>query len=146
MKLVFKKKDEIYGSVRFKSLNVTLGFMMVPGADFTERFSPAATDEALKTQLEINLKKCAQGWRTHSCDIEADFLEGTMDNEIFIEPHPAMVECGFLTEAQRKVLGILLKKSMHGNVNATINFFKLLSKWTVESMGMNQSQTDPCVF
>ena len=145
-KLVFKKKDEIDGSVRFKARNVTLGFMMVPGVDFTERFSPVATDEALKTQLAINLKKYKQGWRTHSCDIEAAFLEPNMDNEMFIEPHPAMVECGFLTEAQRKVLGILLKKSMYGNVDAAIKFFKLLSKWMVESMGMKQSQADPCVF
>ncbi len=145
-KLVFKKKDEIDGSVRFKARNVTLGFMMVPGVDFTERFSPVATDEALKTQLAINLKKYNQGWRTHSCDIEAAFLEPSMDNEMFIEPHPAMVECGFLTEAQRKGLGILLKKSMYGNVDAAIKFFKLLSKWMVESMDMKQSQADPCVF
>ena len=44
-KLVFKKKDEIDGSIRYKTRNVTLGFMMVPGVDFTERFSPVATDE-----------------------------------------------------------------------------------------------------
>ena len=35
-KLVFKKKDEIDESVRFKARCVTMGFMMVPGVDFTE--------------------------------------------------------------------------------------------------------------
>ena len=112
---------------------------MVPGADFTERFSPVATDEALKTQLAINLKKHKQGWRTHSFDIDSALLELTMDNEMLIEPHLAMVECGFLAEAQRKVLGILLKKSMHSNVDAAIKFFKLSSKWMVELMDMKQS-------
>ena len=28
---------------------------MVPGVDFTERFSPVATDEALKLQITVTL-------------------------------------------------------------------------------------------
>ena len=71
---------------------------MVPRVDFTDRFSPVATDTSLKTQIAINLKKYRDGWRTHSCDIEADFLEHMMDNVMYIEPHPAMIKCGFLTE------------------------------------------------
>ena len=55
-KLVFKKKDEIDNSIRFKTRCVTLGFMMVPGVDFTESFSPVATDESLKVQVTVNLK------------------------------------------------------------------------------------------
>ena len=101
--LVFKKKDEIDDSVQeFKARCVTLGFMMVPGVDFTERFSPVATDESLKVQIGINSKYQSIGWTTHSCDIEAAFLEPTMDNLVYIEPHPAMVECSFMTEVQRK--------------------------------------------
>ena len=145
-KLVFKKKDEIDGSTRFKSRNVTLGFMMVPGVDFTERFSPVATDAALKTQVTLNLKKYKKGWRTQNCDIEAAFLEPSMDNPMYIEPHPALVACGFLTEQQRKEMAILLKNSMYGNVDAAIKFFKLLAKWIRENMNMKQSQADPCVF
>ena len=87
-KVVFKKKDEIDGSLRFKTRNVTLGFMMVPGVDFTERFSPVATDASLKTQVAINLKKYRDGWRTESCDVEAAFLEPSMDSPMYIEPHP----------------------------------------------------------
>ena len=76
---------------------------MIPGVDFTERFSPVATDASLKTQIAINLKNYKKGWRTQSCDIEAAFLESEMDNVMYIEPHPTMVECGFLTEKQRKM-------------------------------------------
>jgi hypothetical protein len=145
-KLVFKKKEEIDGSLRFKARNVTLGFMMIPGVDFTERFSPVATDESLKTQIAINLKNYSKGWRTYSCDIEAAFLESKMDNVMYIEPHPAMVACGFLTERQRKMLAILLKKSMYGNVDAAIKLFTLLTSWLCNNMFMKQSQADPCVF
>ena len=147
-KLVFKKKDEIDGSIRFKTRDVTLGFMMIPGVDYTERFSPVATDAALRVQIAINLKNYHIGWRTRSCDIEAAFLESDMDVEMFIEPHPAMVECGFLTEEQRLDTAIQLMKSMYGNVDAAIKFFKTLSSHLTKKDGMNmsQSKSDPCVF
>jgi hypothetical protein len=89
-KLLFKKEDEIYGAIRYKVRDVTLGFMMIPGVDFTERFSPVSTDEALRIQIGINLKKYILGWRTYTFDIEAAFLEPTMDNEMYIEPSCGM--------------------------------------------------------
>lgn len=147
-KLVFKKKDEIDGSIRFKTRDVTLGFMMIPGVDFTESFSPVATDASLRTQIAINLKNYNKGWRTRSCDVEAAFLEATMDVEMFIEPHPAMVACGFMTEEDRENSAIQLVKSMYGNVDAAIKFFKLFSNHLTNEEGMNmkQSRSDPCVF
>ena len=66
------------------------------------------------------------------------FLEPDMDNEMYIEPHPALVACGFMTKAQRKILAILLKKSMYGNVDAAIKFFKLLAEH-MKKMEMKQS-------
>ena len=147
-KLVFKKKDEIDGSIRFKTRDVTLGYMMVPGVDFTERFSPVATSTSLRIQIYINLKYYDKGWRTKSCDIEAAFLEAGMDIEMFIEPHPAMVICGFMTEEERKNTAIQLMKSMYGNVDAAIKFFKILAEHITNPKGMNmhQSLADPCVF
>ena len=35
---------------------------------------------------------------------------------------------------------------MNGNVDAEIKFFRVFSKWMVESMSMKKSQADPCVF
>ena len=148
-KLVFKKKDEHDGSVRFKTRDVTLGYMMVPGVDYTERFSPVATDEALRLQISLTLLFYkSKGWRTMSCDIEAAFLESTMDVDMFIEPHPAMVVCGFMTESQRKESAIQLVKSMYGNVDAAIKFFKTLTNHLTcsEGMNMSQSKADSCVF
>ena len=46
-----KKKDDVDGLERFKSLNVVLGFMMVLVVDFAESFSPEAIDKALKIKL-----------------------------------------------------------------------------------------------
>ena len=44
---------------------------------------------------------------------------------MFIEPHHAMVVCGFMTEEERRNTTIKLMKSMYGNVDAAIKFFKI---------------------
>ena len=89
--------------------------MIVPGVDFTERFSPVATDEAFRLQIAINLKFRDLGWNIRSCNVEAAFLEPNMDTDMFIELHPAMVTCGFMTENHCKCIAIKLLKSMYGN-------------------------------
>ena len=38
---------------------------MVPGVDFTERFSPVATDDFLRTQIAINLVFYVISYGTH---------------------------------------------------------------------------------
>ena len=47
-KLIFKKKNKINKSIRFKTRDVTLGYMMIPGVNYTEHFSPVATDASLR--------------------------------------------------------------------------------------------------
>ena len=147
-KLVFKLKDESDGSLRFKTRNVTLGYMMIPGVDYTEKFSPVVTDESLRLQIAITLFNKSVGWLMCNCDIEAAFLEAPMTQPIYIEPHPAMVACGFMTENERKTHAIKLLKSMYGNVDAAIKFFKLLTDHLTDpnGMNMNQSKADPCLF
>ena len=87
------------------------------------------------------------GWRIMSCDIEAAFLEAGMDVEMFIEPHPAMVWCGFMSEEQRLENAILLKKSMYGNVDAALRWILMKTEYlTSKKVGMTQSRADPCVF
>ena len=133
-KLVFKKKDEIDGSICFKTRDVILGYMMIPGVDYTERFSAVATDASLRIQICLTLCYYSRGWRTMSCDIEAAFLEAEMQAEMFIEPHPAMTVCGFMIEKQRKSSAIQLIKSIYGNVDAAIKFFKTLTSHITDEM------------
>ena len=73
---------------------------MIPGVNYTEHFSPVATDASLRIQICLTLAYYDEGWRTMSCDIEAAFLEAGMNTEMYIESHPAMVVCGFMTEEQ----------------------------------------------
>ena len=95
---------------------------MVPEVGFTDIFTPVVADELLTKQIAIDLKKYRIGWKTHSCDIEASFLEPLMDKPMYILPHPALVVCLFMTDAQRKELTVLLKKSIYRNIDVAIFF------------------------
>lgn len=86
--------DKIDGSLRFKALIMTLGLTIVLGLLFTEIFSLVAKEKVLQSQFAINLKKHKQGWRIYSYHVEVSFLEPTIDNETFINPHHVIVECG----------------------------------------------------
>jgi len=85
-KLVFKLKEEIDGSIRFKSRCVTLEYMMVPGVDFTESFSPVATNESLKLQIGITLYNKYKGWTMQNCDIELHFWNQTWKRSYLLSP------------------------------------------------------------
>ena len=100
--------------------------MMIPGVDYTERFSPVVSDASLRTQTTISLVFYKTSWKTMSCDIEAAFLEVGVNTEIYIEPYPAMAWSAFMTEEQRLESATLLEKSNFGNVDTVIKFFNIL--------------------
>ena len=75
-KVVFKKKDEPDGTTRFKTRIVTLGYMQIPGVDYTEKFSPVANDTSVRIVFALVLYYYdSHGWRTKRLDVEAAFLE-----------------------------------------------------------------------
>ena len=87
-KWVFKKKIEIDGSVRYKSRVVSKGYMQVPGADYTERYSPVASETATRTMIMFALWNHQKGWICETIDIEAAFLEGNIEEPTFMEWPP----------------------------------------------------------
>jgi hypothetical protein len=80
-------------------------------------------------------------------DIAAAFLEGDMESPTFINWPAGMLEMGFATQEDLKKVCLHLLKSMYGNVNVALQFFKTYSAHlTGPMMGMQQSLADPCVF
>ena len=146
VKPVFKKKNEQDGSIRFKSRIVTKGFQQIPGVDFTESFSPVATDTSIRTGLILVCDKQEEDWTCEVIDVEAAFLEGKIESPTFIEWPDGMVEFGFITEEERELYCIQLTKSMYGNVNAALIWFKTYENYLTKQMGMEQCRSDPCVF
>ena len=59
-KLVFKIKDAVNGTLRYKTRIVTLGYMQIPGVDFTEKFSPVATDSSIRIVFGLTFSGTAK--------------------------------------------------------------------------------------
>jgi hypothetical protein len=57
-----------------------------------------------------------------------------------------MLDLGFCSQEDIEQNCIQLLKSMYGNVDAAIRFFKTYQKHLMEQMGMRQLLADPCVF
>ena len=122
--------------------------MHIPGVDYTEIFSPVATDRALRILVGIVLFYNDRKWECHYNDVEAAFLELSLKNNfMFIELPPGIFELGFLTEKEVKDYCIQLNNSMYGNVDAALRWILLKTEYlTNEEVGMIQSRADPCVF
>ena len=104
VKWIFKIKIEQDGTLRFKSRIVLKGYVMIPGVDYTEFFSPVATDTTVRTVIATAIYRQGEGWTIEMIDIEAAFLNAELDSDrpIFAEWPEGMVELGFILEEERK--------------------------------------------
>ena len=57
VKWVYKVKDETNGEKRLKSRIMVNGFHMIPGVDYTEKFSPVSTDTSTSVILGLTMFK-----------------------------------------------------------------------------------------
>ena len=118
---MFKKKDEPDGTTRFKTRIVTLGYMQIPGVDYTEKFSPVANDTSVRIVFALVLYYYdSHGWRTKILDVEAAFLEGDLGVSMFLKIPDIMVRLGFLSKEQQEKYCIDLQSGMYGNVDAAL--------------------------
>ncbi len=143
-KWMFTKKDEHDGTVRFKSRCCNKGYEAVPGKDYKESFSPVASDTSIR--IGICLYLTYDDFRAEMIDITAAFLEGTIRVPTFIDWPDGMQDLGFASQDDIDNYCIQLLKSMYGNVDAAIRFFKTYKKHLIEKMQMVQAMADPYVF
>ena len=148
VKWIFKVKIEQDGTLRFKSRIVLKGYVMIPGVDYTEFFSPVATDTTVRTVIVIAIYRQGEGWTIEMIDIEAAFLNAELDSDrpIFAEWPEGMVELGFITEEERKKFCIKLERPMYGGVDVPRLFMKTLMRYLTKVMKMTQSLVDPCLY
>ena len=106
LKWVFKvKRDEHGAIVKHKARLVAKGYVQHPGIDFTEVFAPVARLESVHVLLAV---AAHEGWEVHHMDVKSTFLNGELQEEVYVV-QPA----GFVVEgAEHKVQK--LKKALYG--------------------------------
>jgi hypothetical protein len=82
-KWLLKIKHVAYGSIeKHKARFVGHGFSQNEGIDYEETFSPVARYTSIKTIIALATK---MKWKLHQMDVKIAFLNGVIEEEVYIE-------------------------------------------------------------
>ena len=105
-KWVFKVKTNEYGEVEcYKARLVVQGFTQVKGADYDETVCPVVQMESLRMLVATSVQR---GLKLHQVDVITAFLNGTLEEEVFMQQPK-----GFVVKGQEHLV-CKLKRSLYG--------------------------------
>jgi hypothetical protein len=105
-KWIYKIQHVVDGSVeKYKARFVARGFSQVEGIDYEETFAPVARYTSIRTIIAIVASMC---WRLHQMDVKTTFLNGEIEEEVYIEQPNGFV----IHEKESHVCR--LKKTLYG--------------------------------
>ena len=134
-KWVFKIKHGPDGEiVKYKARLVAKGFTQVEGIDYTETFAPVTKFSSIRILLALAAKHDLE---IHQMDIKSAFLNGDLEEEIFMEAPP-----GFRED---KTTVWKLWKSLYGLKQASREWYKKIRE-LFEDLGYTRNSADHGVF
>ena len=134
-KWVFKMKHDADGQVeRYKARLVAQGFSQIPGIDFSETFAPVTRHQTFRTLLALANR---YHWHIHQMDVKTAFLNGNLENEIYMKIPPGV-------ESDTGQVW-LLHKALYGLKQASREWYLKLKK-QLEDLGFKRSNADHGVF
>lgn len=136
-KWVFRIKRHPDGSInRYKARLAAKGFHQRPGIDFTETFSPVVKPTTIRVVLCFALT-C--GWPLKQLDVNNAFLQGTLEDEVYMVQPPGFVHSQFPNHICK------LKKTLYGLKQAPRAWYRELSTFLLAN-GFNNAISDASLF
>ncbi|KAA3465088.1 Retrovirus-related Pol polyprotein from transposon TNT 1-94 [Gossypium australe] len=137
-KWVFRIKKHADGSVaRYKGRLVVKGYLQEARIDFYETFSPVVKPTTIRVVLSLAVQF---GWSLRQVDINNAFLNGDLNEEIYMLQPP-----GFEQHNNGQPLVCKLKKALYGLKQAPRAWFQKLKDYLVAS-GFILSKVDAFLF
>jgi hypothetical protein len=131
-KWVFKQKAD----GRYRARLVAKGFTQIPGVDFDETFSPVARFESLRMLLAL---AALEDWHIHQMDVKSAFLNGVLEEEIYMEQPTGFIVAGQETRVCR------LKKALYGLKQAS-RAWNLQFHGVLTGLGLTRTFADAGVY
>nr|ABA94191.1 retrotransposon protein, putative, Ty1-copia subclass [Oryza sativa Japonica Group] len=136
-KWVFKKKLRPDGTIeKYKARLVAKGYTQKEGEDFFDTYSPVARLTIIRVLLSL---AASHGLLVHQMDVKTAFLNGELDEEIYMDQPD-----GFVVEGQEGKVCKLLK-SLYGLKQAPKQWHEKFDK-TLTSAGFAVNEADKCVY
>ena len=136
-KWVFKRKLENDGSLgSYKARLVAQGFSQKAGEDFDETFSPVARFESIRTVLSMAIQR---NLKLHQMDVTAAFLNGKLDEDIYMQQPP-----GFVVEGKEDYV-YKLNRSLYGLKQSPRCWNDSLDSF-LKQLGFVASKSDSCIY
>ena len=80
---IYKVKQVVDGSVeKYKARFLARGFSQIEGIDYGETFAPITRYSSIRSILALSAQ---MGWRIHQMDVKTMFLNGIIEEEVYIE-------------------------------------------------------------
>jgi transposase InsO family protein len=131
-KWVFKLKAD----GRYRARLVAKGFTQIPGIDYDETFSPVARFESLRLLLAL---AALEDWEIQQMDVKSAFLNGVLDEEIYMEQPLGFITSGTETKVCR------LKKAIYGLKQAS-RTWNLQFHGFLTGIGFTRTHADAGVY
>ncbi|KAK4394488.1 Retrovirus-related Pol polyprotein from transposon RE2 [Sesamum angolense] len=137
VKWIYKTKLNADGSIqKHKTRLVAKGYSQLPGIDYTETFAPVARLDTIRALIAIAANK---KWKIYQMDVKSAFLNGYIDEEIYVEQPQGFIAKG----SEEKVLR--LKKALYGLKQAPRAWYSRIDKYFMDR-GFRRSLSEPTLY
>ena len=135
-KWIYKIKQEVDGSKRYKARLVVKGFQQREGIDFDEIFSPVVKHTTIRVVLGLVE---AEGLYLEQLDVKTAFLHGDLKEVIYMQQPQGFIAPG------KEDLVCKLQKSLYGLKQAPRQWYKKFDAFMCRS-GYTRCQSDHCCY
>ena len=136
-KWVYRVKYNPDGSInRYKARFVANGYHQLLGWDYTETFSPVVKPVTVRVALTIVVH---HGWSLKQLDVNNAFLQGTLNEEVYVSQPPGFVNSDYPNHVCR------LQKALYGLKQAPRAWYQELRGYLL-SLGFINAVSDASLF